>query len=258
MDSHSQSAVIEVPKGSPLGKLADPFVRLQHGLVDLFKKAGQQTAISAEVRSILDHCRVRTDISDHLLALFGAAMSVSPRLIVELGVRTGESTGVLAKVARLCSSRLVSVDIDDCSGVCDLPGWLFAKGDDIEFAKTFPSWARERGLPDRIDFLFIDTSHIYEHTVSEIRHWFPYLSPGAKVAFHDTNQRRVYFRRDGSVGLGWNNARGVVAALEDYFKVKFAERSDFTEQLPRWLIQHQACCSGFTVLTRVPSMEASR
>lgn len=241
-----------------MGKLAWPAVRLQHCLVDLIKRTGQQTAVSAEVRSILDHCRARTDISDHLLTLFNAALSVSPRLIVELGVRTGESTGVLAKVARLCSSRLVSVDIDDCSGVCDLPGWLFVRGDDIEFAKKFPGWARERGLADRVDFLFIDTSHIYEHTVAEILHWFPYLSPGAKVAFHDTNQRRVYFRRDGSVGLGWNNARGVVAALEDYFKVKFAERSDFTEQLPGWLIEHEACCSGFTVLTRIPSMETRR
>ncbi len=258
MDSHSQSTVIEVPQGSPLGKLAAPVVWLQHCLVDLFKGTGQKTAVSAEVRSILEHCRVRTDISDHLLTLFGAALSVSPRLIVELGVRTGESTEVLAKVARLCASRLVSVDIDDCSGVCDLPGWLFVKGDDIDFAKTFPAWARARGLPDRIDFLFIDTSHLYDHTVAEILHWFPHLSPGAKVAFHDTNQRRVYFRRDGSVGLGWNNARGVVAALEDYFKVNFAERSDFTEQLPGWLIQHEACCSGFTVLTRIPSMEARR
>ncbi len=258
MDTHSQPAVIEVPKGSPLGKLAEPVVWLQHCLVDFFKKTGQQTAVSTEVRSILDHRRERTDISDHLLTLFGAALSVSPKLIVELGVRTGESTGILAKVARLCSSRLVSVDIDDCSGVCDLPGWLFVKGDDIEFAKSFPNWARERSLPDRVDFLFIDTSHLYDHTVAEIRHWFPTLSPGAKVAFHDTNQRRIYFRRDGSVGLGWNNARGVVGAIEDYFKVKFAERSDFTEQLPGWLIQHEACCSGFTVLTRIPSMEERR
>ncbi len=258
MDPHSQSTVIEVPKGSPLGKLAAPVLWFQHCLVDLVRKQGQQTAVSAEVRSILDHCRVRTDISDHLLTLFGAALSVSPQLIVELGVRTGESTRVLAKVASLCASRLVSVDVDECSGVCDLPGWLFAQGDDIEFAKSFPAWTRERGLPDKIDFLFIDTSHLYEHTVAEIQHWFPYLSPRAKVAFHDTNQRRVYFRRDGSVGLGWNNARGVVAALEHHFNVRFAERHDFTEQLPGWLIQHQACCSGFTVLTRIPSMEGHR
>ncbi len=258
MAAHPQSKVTEVPKGSPLGALATPVVRLQHCVVDLLKRKGQSSAASADLRAILEHCQARTDISDHLPTLFGAALSVNPKLIVELGVRTGESTRVLARVARLCDARLVSVDIDDCSKACDWPGWLFVQGDDVEFAKTFPAWADKKGLPAVVDFLFIDTSHLYDHTVAEIRHWFPLLGPRARVAFHDTNQRRVYFRRDGSVGLGWNNARGVVGALEDYFKATFAERSDFIEQLPGWLIQHEACCSGFTVLTRVPSTEARR
>jgi cephalosporin hydroxylase len=251
MESNQPKSVVEVPKGSALGQLAIPVVRLQHWLVDVFGRSRQRTAASEDLRSILEHCRERTDISDHLVTLYSAALSVTPKLMVELGVRTGESTNVLARVARTCGSRLVSADIDDCSRVCNLPGWLFVQTDDIEFAKRFPQWGRERGLPGEIDFLFIDTSHIYEHTVAEIRHWFPYVREGGKVAFHDTNQRRIYFRRDGSVGIGWDNARGVIAALEEYLKTSFSERHDFTEHVGGWLIEHEASCSGFTVLTKL-------
>ena len=252
MDSNAPTPAVEVPQGSVLGKLAVPAVQFQHLLIDWFGRSRQDSANSDDIRAILEHCRERTDISDHLVRLYTSALSVSPRLIVELGVRTGESTNVLARVARRCGSRLVSVDIDDCAHVCNLPGWLFNKTDDIDFARRFPVWAREKGFSPIIDFLFIDTSHIYEHTVAEIEHWFPFVRENGKIAFHDTNQRRIYWRRDGSVGIGWNNARGVIAAIEHHLGVKLDERSDFVEHVPGWLIEHEACCSGFTVMTRLP------
>ena len=238
-----------------LSKIAPHLVRIQHAFVDLFGPRFQTEAENEDIRAILDHCKDRTDINDHLLALYSAALSVAPKLMVELGVRTGESTNVLARVARKTGSYLVSADIDDCSNACSLPGWLFLQTDDIQFAKDFPKWTKNKGLPSEIDFLFIDTSHIYDHTVAEITHWFPYVRPGGKVAFHDTNQARIYWRRDGSMGLGWDNNRGVIGAIEHCLKCRLHERTDFTEQTQDWLIQHQASCNGFTVLTRLDVRE---
>ncbi len=55
-----------------------------------------------ELNEIKEHSLVRTDISDHLVSLFIESLSIKPKLIVELGVRGGESTFVLERVAKLC------------------------------------------------------------------------------------------------------------------------------------------------------------
>ena len=144
------------------------------------------------------------------------------------------------------------MDIEPTTRVSQDQRWRFVQSDDIEFAKRFPEWCRENGLPTEIDILFIDTSHFFEHTVQEIEHWFPLLAPRAKVFFHDTNLRRIYFRKDGSMGVAWSN-RGVIGALEKFFGKSFNEREDFTASINGWFITHYAQCSGFTILTRNPS-----
>ena len=197
-----------------------------------------------------------SDISDHLLPLFAQAMEARPKLIVELGVRGGESTFVLERVAKLCGAKLVSVDIDDCSKSSSWSEWSFIHGDDIEVARKFPAWCAARGLAPSIDFLFIDTSHVYEHTVQEIEHWFPMVSANGTVAFHDTNMQRVYSRQDGTRGFGWDNTRGVIAAMEKYFGRTFDETVPFVEIINGWLIKHNPYCSGFTVLSRLPKTAA--
>jgi hypothetical protein len=144
------------------------------------------------------------------------------------------------------------VDIEPTSRRRQDKRWLFVQGDDIEFAKTFPTWCRENGLPTEIDILFIDTSHFFEHTVQEIAHWFPLLAPRGKVFFHDTNLRRIYFRKDGSMGVAWSN-RGVIGALEKFFSKSFNEREDFTDSISMvGSSRNYAQCSGFTILTRNP------
>src|SRR5262249_8225440 len=130
----------------------------------------RHASLSPELKEIEDHAlQFPSDISDHLPTIFSEAVALHPRLIVELGVRGGESRFALERVARVTGSALVSVDIDDCTSVCnESPGWYFVKSDDIEFAQTFPEWCAQREIEPRIDVLFIDTSHIFEHTVSEI------------------------------------------------------------------------------------------
>jgi hypothetical protein len=204
-----------------------------------------------ELNAIREKSVTRSVLNEHLETLFLESLTLQPRLIVELGVGRGGSTQVFAAVARLCGARLVSVDINDCSKALDWPEWHFVQADDLEFAGRFPAWCREHELEPRIDVLFIDTSHLYEHTRAEIEVYFPYLAPHAKVFFHDTNINHFFFRKDGSLDLAWDNQRGVIRALEGYFHKKFNEKTEFVEFLPPWLIRHHPHCCGLTVLEKL-------
>jgi cephalosporin hydroxylase len=195
--------------------------------------------------------RVLSDISDFLGTIFSEVVAVKPRLIVELGVRGGQSRAVLERAAAISRSFLVSVDLDDCSAVCSKsPLWHFVKSDDIQFAGLFRDWCSHRSIEPAIDVLLVDSSHLYEHTVEEIKAWFPFLSPNCKVLFHDTNMRRFYRRLDGTIGHGWNNHRGVIRAIEESLGTKFNERMDFVTTVDGWVVRHWSHCNGFTTLER--------
>ena len=190
-------------------------------------------------------------MSDHLVTLFRESMILKPKLIVELGILTGESTFVLERVAKLNSSKFVSVDITDFSRVCSYEDWSFIHKSDVDFAKEFKEWCKKKKIKSEIDILFIDTSHMYAHTKEEIRLWFPFLSKKGKVIFHDTNLKRTYFRKDGSMGLGFANKRGVIRGLENYFGKKFNEKSSFIDYQKGWFIKHLPNSNGLTILERM-------
>jgi cephalosporin hydroxylase len=128
---------------------------------------------------------------------------------------------------------------------------VFARSDDVELGQKWSDWARARGLQEEIDFLFIDTSHLYEHTQAEIRVWFRHLGANAKVAFHDTNMRKLCPHRDGSFGISWDNQRGVIRAIEEYLGVRIDERKAVSAVVGCWLIRHDPVCNGLTVLRRL-------
>jgi cephalosporin hydroxylase len=212
-----------------------------------------------ELDEIREHSSTKTDISDHLMTIFLETMAVHPGLIVELGVRGGSgSTFVFEKVARICGSTLIGVDIQDCSAVSSFEDWIFVKSDDVDFAKSFNAWCEQRHIRAQIDALFIDTSHLFDHTVKEIEYWFPFLSGNSKVFFHDTNLGKIYFHKDGSMVVGWDNKRGVIAALEEFFDRSFNEKEHFIQWAKGWAIRHYPYCAGLTVLERVPSQPTSQ
>lgn len=204
---------------------------------------------------------VTSDISEHLNMLFFFAMDVKPRLIVELGTRGGESTRVFLSAAALSSARVLSVDIEDCSGL-DLPHrerWSFVKTDDIEFGQRgFAEWCAAANVKPEIDLLFIDTSHLYEHTKQEIETWSPLLSKSGAMIFHDTNMGQgVYGRLDRSVGrYGWDNQRGVIRAVEEFLGRNYDERRFFATRFfadvaKGFLAAHYPHCNGLTVLKKI-------
>ena len=109
---------------------------------------------------------------------------------------------------------------------------------------------QEHDISPKVEVLFIDTSHLYEHTLAEIDAWFPHLAERAVVFFHDTNLRRFFRRRDHTIGRGWNNSRGVIRALETRFGAGFDERRPFRGELESWQVIHDPVCNGLTILTR--------
>lgn len=219
--------------------------------IDL-KKQGQFAPTDLkELNEITERSLKRTVINEHLVTLFIEAISIKPKLIVELGVGGGESTFVLARVAKLCGAKLVSLDIHDRSHVCAYEDWIFVQKDDLEFAQEFESWCAQKGIVPKIDILFVDTSHLFQHTLEEINSYFPFLSDNSKAFFHDTNLREIFFRKDGSMDLGWDNERGVIRALEEYFQKSFNEKEPFIAYCHDWLIKHHPYCCGLTILEKI-------
>lgn len=203
-----------------------------------------------DLRAIRDHANRGTDISSHLETLFVECCLMQPALIVELGARSGESTLVFEVVARRFNATLVSVDLDSAPLGETIPQRRFVQADDIQLGNEWEAYASAEGIGP-IDVLFIDTSHLFDHTMAELETWLPHLRPGGLAFLHDTNLDLVYLRRDGSAGPGWRNDRGVIKALEKYFREHFDERRRFERDLVQgWSIAHDPVCSGLTILRK--------
>lgn len=114
--------------------------------------------------------------------------------VVELGTRSGESTGAIGKAVAEGNDvlnrniRLYSIDIDPVHDraleLINKSGckkyWEYIQGDDMEVVKN---WDKP------INFLFIDTSHEYEHTKNELKYWVTKVVSGGSILFHDTRSR---------------------------------------------------------------------
>lgn len=130
-------------------------------------------------------CTVWSDIVEHLPTLYDAVVDGNAKTVVELGVRSGNSTTALLAGVERSGGKLWSVDIRLMPHAVYAPLaraagdlWKFVLGDDLAVADR---------LPDRIDLLFIDSSHHYEHTLAELRLYGPKAS---RIFLHDTELER--------------------------------------------------------------------
>lgn len=198
-----------------------------------------------------------SDIRDHLGTIFYEAVASRPRLLVELGTRGGMSTRALLAAAEMCGAQVLSVDIEDCSGIAlperFRPRWSFIYADDVAFAgQGFADFCAARGLPARAEVILVDTSHEYAHTRAEIAAWVPRLAPGGVLLFHDTHMGTGWYRRlDGKAEPGWNNQRGVIRAIEEFLGRQYDERTFFVDQAAGYLVRHVPWSNGFTVLRKL-------
>jgi predicted O-methyltransferase YrrM len=122
-------------------------------------------------------CQMGSDIKDHLPRLHEEA-STGDVTVIELGVRSGNSTAAFLAAVEARGGHVYSVDVARPK----VPWfghqqWAFLLGDDLALADE---------LPDAVDVLFIDTSHHYKHTWAELEVYVPKVRPGGVVLMHDT------------------------------------------------------------------------
>jgi len=186
---------------------------------------------------------VNTDISSHLPTLYAHTVLQNPQLIVELGVRGGESTRAFIDVG----CRLIGVDINNC----DYPvndKRKFYKIDDITFAQSHQPY-----LKNSINILFIDTSHLYKHTLDEITSFLPLMADQSLMIFHDTYMSPLkgfrYHRLNGVMGGGgWNNDKGVYRAICEKFSINFPDDKYVNIVRPDIDLIHYPFCNGLTII----------
>lgn len=135
----------------------------------------------------LEHAKHGTDIHQHLVTLHNLVTSINAKLVLELGVNTGESTIALLEAVIKTGGKLVSVDQQDLPQTRPMlekygltGSWEFHMMDDIKFAAEV--WPK--GV--QADLIFVDTSHQYQQTKKEIEVFEPLLRPGGIMVFHDT------------------------------------------------------------------------
>jgi predicted O-methyltransferase YrrM len=125
-----------------------------------------------------------SDISLHLPLLALLVREFDLKAIVELGTRNGNSTIALLEAATAIGGQVLSVDVEPCldarrrikeAGFDSM--WQFVQADDMSLGPPI--------VPVPIDLLFIDTSHIYSHTIAELNKYYSYLRDGSWIVMHD-------------------------------------------------------------------------
>lgn len=123
-------------------------------------------------------CKMPSDINEHLPTFVALCEELHAKFVIELGVRSGVSTVAWLHGLTQTGGALWSVDI---SPPPDLPPdrWVFLRGDDR-------SPIILDLLPHPVDIVFIDTSHEFGHTATELELYRPLVRPGGRIVLHDT------------------------------------------------------------------------
>ena len=131
-------------------------------------------------------CLADSDIREYLPLLHGYARLYPGARILEVGVRSGNSTVAFLAAAQAGGGHVWSVDIEDVrerpGGIGpwrDHPAWTFTCGDSVS-----PSVAGKQ--PYAIDVLFLDGDHGKQKVLDELAAYFPRLTPGGVALLHDT------------------------------------------------------------------------
>lgn len=166
-----------------------------------------------------------SDIQAQMPLLYEAARRYEKPVVAELGTYIGRSTVALLRGASECGGHVWSVD----NGPVTAPRWWEDSGFWSFLAADDMSEEAGVWVPAVLDVLFIDTSHLYAHTLAELRRYVPRVRPGGRVLCHDTELTRdgwplqpQFPEYGGVMGEDWVRAAAdgpeypVAAALDDY------------------------------------------
>ena len=121
------------------------------------------------------------DSDRHAMVLFGIALASKGKTYVELGVREGTTTLPILAAAKMNEGKLFSVDVDSSLFACPeefKDNWQFVKSDAIEFLDNWD-------VSMKIDFIYIDDWHSYEHVKKELEIVDKLVGPSSIVLLHE-------------------------------------------------------------------------
>ena len=118
-----------------------------------------------------------------LLEMHSAASLIESPVIVELGVDKGQSTKVfLNAISGKINSKLISIDILDCSNAVKSDIWEFVQQDSADINSLL---IKKPILKDGIDLLYIDSKHTHDHVLKEVYGFFKYIKKNGVIFFDD-------------------------------------------------------------------------
>ena len=153
------------------------------------------------------------DSNQHVITLFSIALACRGKTFIELGVRNGTTTLPILLGAFFNKGQLFSVDVQDTEFQCPeelRPNWKFVKGDAIEFLSAWDS-------SKKIDFVYIDDWHAYEHVKKELEYLDMYVSPSSIILIHDLmyGNTQPFYHTDLTIKKGqWANGGPYRAVAE--------------------------------------------
>ena len=123
-----------------------------------------------------------SDICDHLQFMHDTVLAYRAPVVIEMGVRTGNSTCALLHAALQAGGQVWSADVNESQVPeywHEIPEWHFRQGDSVSPGVL-------RWMPKRADVVFMDTSHTFDQQLAELRKYVPRVKPGGTVLIHDT------------------------------------------------------------------------
>ncbi len=122
--------------------------------------------------------------AQQLIRLHKEATFKEDPLIVELGVDRGQSTKIfLNAISDKKNSKLISLDVKDCSKVSNSEKWEFVQQDSTDINKLLIK--KPEIKTKGIDILYVDSLHTSKHVEIEIYNFFEYLNRDALIFFDD-------------------------------------------------------------------------
>lgn len=123
-------------------------------------------------------CSTPSDIYLHLPRFVEMVDALNARHVIELGSRGGVSTIAWLHALEQTGGRLTTVDLAPAPPIGAFPHWRHIQGNDRDPAVI--------GQLDTADIVFIDTSHLYDHTVQELHIYQHLVRAGGLLVLHDT------------------------------------------------------------------------
>jgi len=122
------------------------------------------------------------DSDRHVLTCFSMAMQIHAKKILELGVRTGNTTLPFLCAAKELGGMVHSVDLDTTTFQCpdDLRVyWKFFQSDAISWLE------QQRNQGAKYDLIYIDDWHAYNHVRRELEIIDSMVTPSSIILLHD-------------------------------------------------------------------------